>query len=125
MQQLNDPEELNTAMWCHLSGLLGTLLTVGLGFVGPLIILCNNKKRSAFIDFHAKQSLNHQLTFLIIYTVGALCFFFGTVACCVGVFLFFPLIALWILSLVFEGIAASQASNGEWRRIPMSIPFVS
>lgn len=113
-------------MWVHLSALLTSLLTCGfLGFLPPLLFLNHNNRCSAFVDFHAKQSLNHQLTCLIIYAIGTVIIIFGSALCCLGLFLFIPLIALLILSCVLEGLATMQAQNGQWIRLPVSFPFVS
>ncbi len=118
-------DEKNLGMLCHLTALLGMLIGGGfLGFVGPLIIMSLHRGKSDFICFHARESLNHQITFLILYFTCGILIFLGSFLC-IGFLFFLPLMIAAVLSLVFEIIAALQASRGEWTRIPWSIRFVS
>jgi uncharacterized protein len=118
-------EDRNLAMYCHLSALLGAFLGGGfLGFLGPLIIMNLQQGKSPFVAFHARESINHQITFIIIYVVCFLCLFFGSLFC-IGFFFIIPLMIAAVVSLIFEILACLQASRGEWTRIPLSIRFVS
>lgn len=118
-------DEKNLAMLCHLTALIGVILGGGfLGFLGPLIIMLLPQGKSPFVAFHARQSLNHQITFMIFYLICGLLFFFGSFIC-IGVLFIIPLTLAGILSIVFEIMAATQASRGEWTRIPWSIRLVN
>lgn len=118
-------EEKNLGMLSHLTALIGSIFGGGfLGFVGPLVIMMNHKEKSAFVTFHARESLNHQITFALFYVICFVLIFVGSFFC-VGILFIFPLLIACVLSLVFEIMAAMQASRGEWTRIPWSIPFVS
>lgn len=118
-------EEKNIGMLCHLTALLGVLVGGGfLGFVGPLIIMNLHQGKSEFICFHARESLNHQITFLIFYLACGILIFVGSFFC-IGILFILPLMVAGILSLIFEIMASVQASRGEWTRIPWSIRFIS
>jgi uncharacterized Tic20 family protein len=118
-------DEKNMGMLAHLTALLGTLMGGGLlGFVGPLVLYTTQREKSAFITFHARESLNHQITFLIFYLFCGCAIFVGSFFC-IGFLFFFPLGIAALLSLIFEIMACVQASRGEWTRIPWSIRFLS
>ena len=118
-------EEKNFGMMCHLTALIGVVIGGGfLGFVGPLVIMNMQQGKSSFVAFHAKESLNHQITFMIFYLICFILFFVGSFFC-IGFLFIFPLMIAGILSIVFEIMAAMQASRGEWTRIPWNIRFIS
>lgn len=118
------PEERNLAMLTHLSALGGLILGSGfLGFLGPLIFYVTQKDKSAFISFHARDSLNQQITLLLFNIVCSLLLFIGSFFC-IGVLMIIPMVVAFITSLVFEILACVQASRGEWTKIPLTIPFV-
>ena len=118
-------EEKNLAMMCHLTALIGVLVGGGvLGFVGPLIIMNMEQGKRPFVAFHAKESLNHQITFSIFYLVCFILLFVGSFFC-IGFLMIFPLMIAGVLSIVFEIMASMQASRGEWTRIPWSIRLVN
>ena len=59
------PEELRTAMWCHLSSLAGVVLPLpGANVFGPLGCWLSRKDKSRFVNFHGKESLNFQINML-------------------------------------------------------------
>ncbi len=112
-------------MLCHLTALIGVIVGGGfLGFLGPLIIMNLQQGKSPFVAFHAKESLNHQITFMFFYLICGILFFFGSFFC-IGFLFIFPLFIAGILSIVFEIMASTQASRGEWTRIPWSIRLVN
>jgi uncharacterized Tic20 family protein len=116
------PDERNLAMLSHLSALGGLVFLGGLGFIGPLIIYLVQKEKSQFVAFHARDSLNHQLTLLLFNIVCAVLAF---VLFCLGGFLaFIPVIIAFVTSIIFEILASVQASRGEWTKIPLAIPLI-
>lgn len=116
------PDERNLAMLSHLSALGGLIFLGGLGFIGPLIIYLVQKGKSQFVTFHARDSLNHQLTLLLFNLV---CAIIGFVLFCLGGFLaFIPVIIAFITSIIFEILASIQASRGEWTKIPLTFTLV-
>lgn len=117
-------QQRNLAMLSHLTAMLGTLFSGGfLGFLGPLIIWQTQKEKSRFVNYHAVQSINHQITFFLAYVILGLLIFVGSFFC-IGFLFIIPLIGAWITSLIFETIASMKASRGEWTGIPFSFSFV-
>jgi uncharacterized protein len=114
----------------HLIGLGGALLTaVTLGFSGPLVVWLLKRDDHPFIDHHAKEALNFQLTTLVALVVGALA--------AIPIFLlgFLTLGVLWVVALiallaatvvwfVFPIVGAVRAANGEGYRYPINIRFI-
>lgn len=81
----------------------------------PLVAYLVLRERGPFVRHHTGQTLNFQLTMLIVYVVGFITSWIG-----VG---FLLILAAGILSLVFGIIAAIAASRGEFYRYPLAIPF--
>jgi uncharacterized Tic20 family protein len=108
-------ENRNWAMAAHLSAFVGAW--VALAFVGPLVVWLIKRDEHPFVEQHAREALNFNLT-LLIYIVVA-----GILALVlIGIPL---LIAIGITWLVLTIIAAVRAANGEPYRYPLTIRFVS
>ena len=104
------PDEEKT--WAILSHLLPFLFS----FLAPLVIWLVFKGRGAYLENQAKESLNFQLTLLIVSIVGAI-----LTLVIVGVFV---RIAAGIGAVVLQIMAAVAASKFEWYRYPVSIRFI-
>ena len=115
-------DERNMAMLCHLLGIIASY-TIGLGFVGPLIIWLLKKDSSGFIDFHGKEALNFQLS-MMLYLVLLGAFTFVLMFVVVGLLLIPVIVAVAIAGLVLEILACVAASRGEWHRYPLCIRFI-
>lgn len=115
-------DERNMAMLCHLLGIVASY-TIGLGFVGPLIIWVLKKDSSVFVDFHGKEAINFQLSMLI-YLVALGSVTFITMFFFVGILLIPVIIVVAVLALIAEIIACVAASRGEWHRYPACIRFL-
>lgn len=114
----------------HLAGLGGGLATaVTLGFLGPLIIWLVKRDEHPFVDHHAKEALNFQLTTLLALVVSVVA------AIPVAILGVLTLGVLWVVAavavmvavvvwFVFPILGAVHASNGEGYRYPLSIRFV-
>ena len=124
MKLIPTPDERNLAMLSHLSALGGLIFLGGLGFIGPLIIYLVQKEKSQFVTFHARDSLNQQLTLLLFNLVCGMLLIIGSFLC-IGFLMIFPIIIAIITSIIFEILACIQASRGEWTKIPITIPLVS
>lgn len=89
------------------------LVTFVSSFIAPLIIYLVKKDESRFIAAHAKESLNFQITVVII-----------------GIMMFISLIGilfLWALGLaaaILVVVATIKASDGKPYRYPFSIRFI-
>lgn len=112
---MEQKDERNWGMFCHLAALAGFIVPLG-NVIGPLIIWLIKKDESAFVDDQGKESLNFQISFTI-YALVALIL----VIVVIGIVL---LIALGVLMLILVIVAAIKASNGEHYRYPMSIRFI-
>jgi len=120
-------EERNWAMSAHLCGLLWILGGTGLLFVpfgglvlftllGPLIIWRTKGQTMPFVADQAKESLNFQITVLLLGLVFAV-----LAMVLIGFFL------LWVLgvaNLVLVIIAAIQTSDGKPYRYPFCLRLV-
>lgn len=93
--------------------LLAHVLTIVASFLAPLIIYIVKKDESDFVASHAKESLNFQITVVLVITI--LCI---TI---IGILL------VWfvgIASLVLVIIATIRASEGKLYKYPVSIRFI-
>ena len=116
-------DERNLGMLCHLLGII-TGYTLGLGFLGPLVLWLMKKDSSPFIDHHGKEALNFQLTVMLaLLCLGAVTFILMFFV--IGVLLIPVLVILGIIALVIEILACIAAHRGEWYRYPFSIRFIS
>lgn len=90
---------------------------VGLWFLGPLIIWLIKRDEDAFVEWHARESLNMQISMAIYYVVSVI-----LMLVLIGFVLFF---ALLIFGFVVNIIAAIKAANGDWYRYPLIIRFIN
>ena len=125
------PEEVRGwGIAAHLGG-LGIGLTSGgvLGFVGPLFVWLWKRDEHGFVEHHAREALNFQLTALLAIAaavalsipamiVGVLTLGVGLVL--LGVLAAVAAVAWFVLPIV----AAVKAANGEGYRYPVCIRFV-
>jgi len=93
--------------------LLAHVLTLVAPILAPLIIYLIKKDESKFIAYHAKESLNFQITLFVIV--------FILVITIIGILL------LWLVgiaSLVLVIVATVRASEGKLYRYPVSIRLI-
>jgi uncharacterized Tic20 family protein len=93
--------------------ILSHILTLAGGILAPLIIYIIKKDESKFVAFHAKESLNFQITLMII-VIGLMITIVG-------------LLVVWIVgiaALVFVIIATVKASEGKLYKYPFSIRLI-
>ena len=109
-------EDRMLAMLCHLLGIFT-------GFLGPLILWLVKKDSSPFVAHHGRESLNFQLTLMLaMLCVGSAAFFLMFLL--VGFLLLPVLMALPLLALVAEVLAAIAAQRGDWHRYPCCLRLV-
>lgn len=104
--------------------MLGPLLAVPVGFIGPLIVMLTKGKESPFVRDQSVEALNFQLTLLIVYgasfVLGAL-----TAIIFIGIFILLAgIIALPIIAMVFEILHAVAANKGTAYRYPINLRMV-
>lgn len=109
-QPLRPDEEKTWAIVAH-------LLPFVFSFLAPLVVWLVFKGRGAYLEHQAKESLNFQITLLIVMIVGGILSIVG-----IGILI---VIAAGIGALVLQIMAAVAASKFEWYRYPVSIRFVS
>jgi uncharacterized Tic20 family protein len=127
-----EQEIRNWSMLCHFAALAGLLIPFG-GILGPLVVWMMKKKELPEIDPHGKESVNFQLSMLIINLIFSL-FIFGTIGYGAltgspfallsrGIGLVLLLELIRFISWVLVVIAGVKANNGELFRYP-SIRFI-
>lgn len=103
----------------HLLPLFGFIIP-GLNIVIPLLIWLNKRNVSTFIGYHARESLNFQITLALLLVV-----WFVLKLMLVG-FLLLPLVpVVAIMVLVFMVRAAMKAGSGEFYRYPFILRLVN
>lgn len=102
-------DDKSTALLLH-------LLSLVVGFLGPLIIWLSKRDQSPFIDHHGKTALNFQIS-LFVYWIGT----FLAIFLIVGL-LIVPV--LLVIQILFPILAAVAANRGEYYRYPLAIPFI-
>jgi uncharacterized protein len=96
--------------------ILAHILCLACSFIAPLIIYLIKKDESDFVRAHAAESLNFQLTVIVVYLVS-----FVLAFVIIGFFLMF---LIGIASLVLIIVATIKASENKLYRYPFSIKFV-
>lgn len=96
--------------------LLAHLLGIFTYFIGPLVIWLVKKDQSAFVERHAREALNFQITAAIAAVVSGI-----LIIVIIGIFLLF---AVGIAVLVFSIIATIAASKGNEYRYPFALRLV-
>ncbi|MEX2487837.1 MAG: DUF4870 domain-containing protein [Nitriliruptoraceae bacterium] len=126
---MDDATRRGWAIGAHLSGLaLGLMTASVLAFIGPLAVWLMHRD-DAYVDHHAKEALNFQLTVLAALVAGAIlaipAAIIGVLTLGVGlILLVIVLLAAIVLWFVLPIVAAVKASEGQGYRYPVTIRFV-
>lgn len=109
-------EEKVWAVIAHLAGLVPFFVVPFGCVIVPLMIWLLKKDESAFVAWHAKQSLDFQVsTILASIVVGIL----------VLLFIGWPLlVALWMIGWTFPIYAAVKTWNGEMYKYPVGLNWI-
>lgn len=110
------------AMFAHLSGLLGLILTASFAsFVGPLIFwaIYKDKPGYAFVRVAAAGAFNFNFTLWLV-NIAAWVLTLVTFGIA-GLFTWIIFIAVWVALLVAHILAAVKANNGEVFTYPMTL----
>jgi hypothetical protein len=102
-------------MLCHLTALAGYVIPFG-NIIGPLIVWMVKKDEDPFVDDQGKESLNFQITMMIVILICA-------ASICIGIGVVLLPIA-GILDLVFVIIASIKAGKGERYRYPFALRLI-
>ena len=112
--QLNPSEENMWSSAAHWSAILASF--IGLGFLGPLIVMLTQGTKSPRVRANAVESLNFEITFIIAMLVSVLLIFVV-----VGIVTTILLPIAW---LILRILAAVQTSSGQDYRYPVNIRLV-
>lgn len=107
--------EVKLAMLAHLLGGMGLLGAVVGGVAGPFIVWLLYRKDSVFVEHHAREAVNFQLTIVVIMAV---CFLLTGLTC--GLLLPKMLIPV-VLQIVFGLIATFASHSGKLYRYPICL----
>ncbi len=111
-------DDKNLAVLAHLLPLLGFVMP-GLNMAIPLVIWWLKRDKSIFVEHHARESLNFQITFSLLCVLWSVLTFF-----LVG-WLLLPVVpVVLIVALLFMFRAAMKAGNGEFYRYPFTVHLV-
>jgi len=101
------------------------------GVILPLVVYLSEGKKNTFVRHHAREALNFQLTFLIVYLCGFLLYGASIFLSVVrpdafpGFFVPFSLLPLlWFGAVGFSIMGAVRASQQQWWRYPVAIRFL-
>ncbi|MBN8855779.1 MAG: hypothetical protein BGO55_22610 [Sphingobacteriales bacterium 50-39] len=102
----------------RLLALLSHILAIvpGIGILGPLVIYLIKKDESPFVRDNALESLNFQLTVIILYIIAWILVFVA-----IGLFLFW---VIAIMNAVLVIVATVRASEGQVYRYPVSLRLI-
>ncbi|WP_237196665.1 DUF4870 domain-containing protein [Rothia nasimurium] len=112
----------NMAMFAHLSGLLGLVLTASFAsFVGPLIFwaIYKDKPGYAFVRVAAAGAFNFNFTLWLV-NIAALVLTIVTFGIA-GLVTWIVFVAVWVALIVVHILAAVKANNGEVFAYPMTL----
>ncbi|PJE79001.1 hypothetical protein CI610_02035 [invertebrate metagenome] len=111
-------KERNIAVCVHLLPFLGFVMP-GINVAIPLAVWYWQKNESSYIAYHAQESLNFQITVMIVYAVWAV-----SIMILVGLVLL-PLVPLaYLLLILFMVRAAIMASKGSYYRYPLILRLI-
>jgi uncharacterized Tic20 family protein len=101
----------------RLLALLSHLLAIvpGVGILGPLVIYLI-KRDDPFVRDNARESLNFQLTIIILYIIAGV-----LVLVLIGLFLFW---VIWIINAVLVIVATVRASEGQVYQYPVNLRLI-
>ena len=112
-------DDKNFAVLAHLLPLFGFMVP-GLSIVIPLVIWLWKRDQSPFVEHHAREALNFQLTLALLVAVWV-----ALKLMLVGLLLL-PLVPIVVIVvLVFMVRAAMKAGNGDFYRYPMTLRLVN
>lgn len=115
LEEMDAQEAKNWAVFSHLGTFAGSIVPMG-NVILPLLIYLLKKDESEYVEYHAKEALNFQITLSIALVVSAI-----LIIVLVGIFM---LIGLVLFAVAISIIAAVKASQGTYYEYPLIIRFV-
>ncbi|MCC6498303.1 MAG: DUF4870 domain-containing protein, partial [Propionibacteriaceae bacterium] len=111
---LGAADESTWSSAAHWSAILASF--VGLGFLGPLLVLLIQGPKSARVRANAVESLNFEITFIIAMVISVILIFL-----LIGIVTTILIPLAW---LILRILAAVQTSGGQDYRYPVNIRLV-
>jgi uncharacterized Tic20 family protein len=90
---------------------------IGLSFIGPLVVWLMKRDEDPFVEYHAREALNFQIS-VIIYVIASVLLMLVLIG-------FILIVVVLIFALVVMIIAGVKAANGEFYRYPLTLRFVT
>lgn len=108
-------------MWAHLGPLLASLVGIP-GIIAALVFWLIGRDKSALVDHNGKESMNFQLSVLIVgLASGAVFTILTIVTVGLGLFLIIPAVLMAVVFIIVWQIqGAVAANNGQYYRYPMN-----
>lgn len=113
--QLSERDERMFATFAHLAIIAGFVVPLG-NVIAPLVIWLTQRDKSDYVDIHAKEALNFQITVTILAFGGLILSFI-----IIGIPL---LIMLGLACLVFSILGAIKANEGEMYEYPFNLRII-
>lgn len=85
--------------------------------IAPLVMWLIKKDESPFADYHGKEAVNFNISFLLYAAVSAV-----LILALVGLILLPAVLLTWFILVI---VATVKASNGEYYRYPLTIRFLN
>lgn len=108
--------EIKLSMLAHVLGAIGVLGAVVGGILGPVIVWWLYRNESRFVEHHAREAINFQIT---VWVVSVVSFMLAIFTC--GLFALPSIIVPIAFQLVFGILATVAAQQGQWYRYPLCI----
>jgi uncharacterized Tic20 family protein len=103
--------------WAVMSHLSAFVMFLGIpAIVGPLVTWLV-KKENPYVDYHGKEAVNFNISFMIYGIVSAIAIIF-----LVGLILLPMVFITWFVLVI---VASVKAGSGEYYRYPMTIRFIT
>jgi hypothetical protein len=114
------------SMWTHLGPLLASLVGIP-GIITALVFWLIGKDKSALVDHNGKESMNFQLSLLIVSLGSGVVFTVLTVVTLgFGLLLIIPAVLVALVFIIMWQIQGSiAANNGQYYRYPMNWRMIS
>ena len=104
--------------WAAMTHLSAFVMFLGIpSVIGPVVLWAIKKEDSPYVDFHGKEAVNFNISFLIYAAASAV-----LILALVGVLLLPAVLVTWFVLTI---IATLKASNGEYYRYPLTIRFIN
>lgn len=116
-QPLTAENDRQLGMWAHIGGIVG--------FLPSLIIWLMFKDRGPVTNVEAKEALNWQITFTIVYIAALiLTSILGAIVWILGLFLWLVPLAVWVLNVVWSIMGGMRVNSGGSYRYPINFRFI-